>query len=175
MKRIAALTLVAWLGSIGAAHGTEAFIAVKPTCRTRHATLISPAGAGRTIALEGTGHTNILDSGTTLGSAEIEAGGRTLHCGILGQLQTTNPDGTLAFQHTLSCEDHSLFLLHTHTTIEAQSACPTRSGSVGVFEETSVIEGMDGPFAGWTGEDAIAGTIDCGFVDFTFTASLTRP
>jgi hypothetical protein len=140
-----------------------------------------PVCSAQTVyAVTGDGSTNSLDQSTTLGSVQLRLRASTgevlkFECGLLGQRQSVNADGSLAFRHMVACNDHSLFVLMTRTEITVQNACVGRPGVVGTFRETSVIQGVDGPFAGSSGEVAIKGTINCGFNDMEIKGSLTRP
>jgi hypothetical protein len=134
------------------------------------------------LTIKGTGSTNSLDLTTTLGSAELTIKGRgkgtataRLTCGILGELQGGYPDGSLAFQHMVACDDHSLFILASRTTISVQGPCVGRPGIIGTFSEESTLTGVDGPYAGATGELRIEGAIECGFNDMTIEGSMERP
>ena len=140
----------------------------------------SISNAQTVYAVTGNVSTNSLDQNTTLGSVQLKlkspaAQGAKFDCGLIGQLQSVNADGSLAFRHTVACDDHSLFVLMTRTEISVQNACVTRPGVVGTFRETSTIQGVDGPFAGSSGQLTIQGTINCGFNDMELTGSLTLP
>jgi hypothetical protein len=140
----------------------------------------SISNAQTVYAVTGNVSTNSLDQNTTLGSVQLKlkspgVQSAKFDCGLLGQLQSVNADGSLAFRHTIACDDHSLFVLMTRTEISVQNACVARPGIVGTFRETSIIQGLDGPFAGSSGEVTIQGTINCGFNDMELTGSLTRP
>jgi hypothetical protein len=134
-----------------------------------------------TLSITGDGSTNSLNATTTLGSVELKVKGNgpgsssvKLVCGILGQLQSQLSPVTLQFQHTVVCDDHSVFVLSTTTTITPQSFCPT-GGVVGTFTETSNLTGIAGPFAGVTGTLNTTGTLNCGFNELTITGTATRP
>ena len=140
----------------------------------------SAAEAETVYIVAGDGTTNSLNQTTTLGSAQLKIktnGQNTIRlvCGILGQLTASNPDGTLAFTHTVACDDHSLFFIQTHTTITPQSTCPGGQGIIGTFHEDSVITGAVGPFTGTTGTMTIDGTIKCGFNELNISGTITRP
>jgi hypothetical protein len=132
------------------------------------------------ITIQGNAQTSNLDSTRTLGSANIQlkiALGPLiqLQCGILGVLQGQNSDGTLLFQHTVTCNDRSIFALTTHTVISKTADCtlPAR-GIVGTFHEDSSLVGLAGPYAGGTGQVTIDGAINCGFNTMTI-AGLLNP
>ena len=140
----------------------------------------SAAHAATVLTVSGEGSTNSLNATTTLGSTELKIKGKgqgtvKLTCGILGQLQTANPDGSFTFQHTVACDDHSLFVLNTRTAITVQGSCPGGAGIVGTFREESILTGVAGPFAGSTGKLETEGTINCGFNEFKITGTVTRP
>jgi hypothetical protein len=140
----------------------------------------SVARAQTVLTVTGDATTNSLNQTTTLGSAELRVKGNgvgtvKLTCGILGQLQGQNADGSLIFRHTLACDDHSVFVLMTHTVITVQSQCTGRPGVVGTFHEDSTLQGADGPYFGSTGTISIDGTINCGFNDMKISGSVTRP
>jgi len=123
---------------------------------------------------------NSLNQTTTLGSGgfklQAKGGQVKLECGILGNLVGYNQDGSLNFRHTLACDDHSVFVLNTHTVVTPQSTCPARPGAiVGTFHEESDILGVDGPFAGSSGLVSIDGSINCGFNDMQARGTLTLP
>ena len=140
----------------------------------------SAVRAQTVLSVTGNASTNSLDQTTTLGSAELRLQGKgvgtvKLVCGILGQIQALNPDGSRIFRHTVACDDHSLFILTTHTVITPQGGCPVGLGIVGTFHEDSTVTGVVGPFSGSTGKLRIDGTINCGFNEMNITGSMTRP
>ena len=142
---------------------------------------LSSAVAAQThYTVTGDASTNSVDQSTTIGSAQLKLKSSTgqilkAECGILGQLQSANQDGSFTFLHTLACNDHSLLRMLTRTEITVHSACTTRPGIVGTFRESSVVYGIDGPFFGASGQLNIEGTIHCGFNDMEMKGSLTRP
>jgi hypothetical protein len=142
--------------------------------------LSSAVGAQTHYTLTGEASTNSVDASTTIGAAQLKLKSSTgqilkAECGILGQLQSANQDGSFTFLHTLACTDHSLLQMLTRTEVTVQSACTTRPGIIGTFRENSVIQGIDGPFSGAIGQVIIEGTINCGFNDMEMKGSLTRP
>jgi hypothetical protein len=137
------------------------------------------AGTPAVSAVSGEASANSVNATMTIGSVQLKLltrGERTvkLTCGLLGQLQGQNDDGSLQFQHTVACDDHSVFVLLTHTVVTPQSACTTRPGIVGTFREDSIVQGVDGPYTGATGQLTIAGTLNCGFNDMQITGTITR-
>jgi len=139
-----------------------------------------PPPSTTVYTVTGEASTNNLDQNTTLGSAELKlhakgAGRIKLTCGLLGQIQAQNSDGSLTIQHTVACDDHSLLILNTTTFVTVQSACTTRPGFVGTFHEVSTVSAVDGPFAGATGQITSDGTINCGFNELQIKGTITRP
>lgn len=130
------------------------------------------------VTIQGEAQTSNLSQTMTLGSANIRLkialGPEVkLQCGILGVQQGINPDNTLLFQHTVTCDDRSIFILTTHTVISPTGACTPNPGIIGTFHETSDLVGMAGPYSGATGKVSIDGTIDCGFNKMSIQGSLT--
>jgi hypothetical protein len=141
----------------------------------------SPAQAETVYTVTADGATNSLDGSHTLGSIELKLKPRgqlnaiKLVCGISGQA-VGGSFPVFNFQHTVVCEDHSLLVLNTTTTLTVQSSCTAPAGTiVGTFQEVSSVVGLAGPFAGATGTLKTDGTINCAFNNFTSAGTLTRP
>jgi hypothetical protein len=141
----------------------------------------SPAHAESVYTVTGDGATNSLDASRTLGSIELKLKPKgqinaiKLVCGISGQLTGGNFP-LLNFQHTVVCEDHSLIVLNTTTTLTVQGSCTVPAGTLlATFHEESSVVGLAGPLAGATGTLTTDGTINCGLNNFTTTGTLTRP
>ncbi|KIH77902.1 hypothetical protein SAMN05660860_02456 [Geoalkalibacter ferrihydriticus] len=119
------------------------------------------------LTLRGQAYTNSLSEVTTMGSARLKGiKGVDLRCGLQGALQGINQDdGSLYFKHTVVCDDHTVFILDSHTVMQVEGDCQAqgRPGIIAGFEESSSMVGVDGPFAGWAGTAWISGRAECGW------------
>jgi hypothetical protein len=138
------------------------------------AVAVQPTG----VTIQGEAQTSNLSQEMTLGSANIrlritQGAEVKLQCGILGVRQTINSDRTAVFQHTVTCDDRSIFLLTTLTVISPTGVCTLPNvGIIGTFHETSDLVGIAGPYRRATGNVSIDGTIDCGFNKMSIQGSL---
>jgi len=139
----------------------------------------TPGSDAACIDLKGEARTNSLGTMMTLGSAQLQGNrGLKLRCGVHGVLQGFNAeDGSLHFQHTIACDDHSVFILDSHTQIKVENDCQAQgmAGSIASFEETSAMVGVDGPYADWTGTAWMSGRIDCGWNHMKITGRICSP
>ena len=124
------------------------------------------AGSDDCIKIKGKAWTNSIDEYTTVGFVRLKSkksGQIKYKCGLLGDTDPTsievNGDGSMSLKihHTIVCKDHSQMALVTSATVTWDP--PPAEGS-GFIRETSSIFVVRGPYAGWSGEAVISGTID---------------
>ncbi|MDO3378772.1 hypothetical protein [Geoalkalibacter halelectricus] len=143
--------------------------------------LFTPAAglASTCIDFKGESSTNSLSGVMTLGSAQLQGNrGFRLRCGVQGVLQGFNEqDGSLYFRHTVACDDHTLFILDSHTHIKVDGDCQDQglSGITGSFTEKSTMVGVDGPYTGWTGTARMTGKIDCEWNRMQISGKICAP
>ncbi len=130
----------------------------------------SDAYSDECIDIKGKAYTNTIDTGVTLGYVDLKSTkskkskkskGINYKCGLFGTtlpgIEIDENGGiVLSIHHTIVCKDHTQMELTTNATIFWDSP-EMVSGSI---RETSSIFVVGGPFAGWSGEAVISGTID---------------